>query len=144
MDAATEVIDTIAGTGVSGDSGDGGSATGAEVRFPSGLGFEADGDLYITTSNRIRRVAPFAAAAAVAALEELVMGADLEAGIEASLTAKLDAAAAALARGDEGAAINQLGAFINAVEAQTGKAITEPAADTLSQEAGFIISQLEG
>jgi len=51
-------IDTIAGTGTSGFSGDGALATDAELSFPSGVAVGADGAVYIVDLNndRIRRV----------------------------------------------------------------------------------------
>jgi sugar lactone lactonase YvrE len=58
VDFDTNVIVTVAGTGVRGYSGDGGPATSAKLALPYGLGFDADGHLYIadTYNNRIRRV----------------------------------------------------------------------------------------
>lgn len=54
------VITTIAGTGVSGFSGDGGPATAAELRSPRDLAMGPDGSLYIADSlnGRVRRVQP--------------------------------------------------------------------------------------
>ncbi|WP_263409943.1 NHL domain-containing protein [Terriglobus tenax] len=51
-------ITTVAGTGVSGFSGDGGSATVAALSLPSGIAVDANGNLYIADTNnqRIRRV----------------------------------------------------------------------------------------
>ena len=54
-----------------------------------------------------------------------------KAGIANSLCVKLRNSAAALARGQDGAADNLLGAFINELEAQTGKAISAPHAGIL-------------
>jgi sugar lactone lactonase YvrE len=53
------VISTVAGTGISGFSGDGGPAISAQMRGPSGLTLDAAGNLYIAdwTDNRIRKVA---------------------------------------------------------------------------------------
>ena len=52
-------IYTIAGTGTSGDSGDGGPATSAELSYPAGVGVDARGNVLIADSfnNQIRVVA---------------------------------------------------------------------------------------
>jgi hypothetical protein len=54
------VIDTVAGTGVSGYSGDGGPATQARLYQPIGVAVGPDGSLYIADrfNYRIRRVGP--------------------------------------------------------------------------------------
>jgi len=54
------IITTVAGTGTSGFSGDGGLADQARLSFPSDVAFAPDGSLYIADVNnhRIRRVAP--------------------------------------------------------------------------------------
>ncbi len=59
VDLATGIINTVAGTGVKGFSGDGGQATLAQLRSPYGIAFDATGNLYIvdTENNRIRVVA---------------------------------------------------------------------------------------
>jgi hypothetical protein len=51
-------IRTVAGTGFSGNSGDGGVATAAQLSFPTGLAVDAAGDLFISDffSNVIREV----------------------------------------------------------------------------------------
>ena len=58
VDFASNRIETIAGTGTAGFSGDGGPAASARLDMPLGIGFDADGNLYIadTNNNRIRRV----------------------------------------------------------------------------------------
>ncbi len=76
-----------------------------------------------------------------------VLNIDLQEGISTSLAAKLESALAALedarAENDQ-AAINTLGAFINAVEAQRGKKISNEDADRLIGVAEEIIAFLAG
>jgi RHS repeat-associated protein len=54
------IINTVAGSGISDFSGDGGPATLAALRNPSGLAVAPDGSLYFAdgSNNRIRRVGP--------------------------------------------------------------------------------------
>lgn len=52
------IITTVAGTGVSGFSGDGGPAVSAQLRQPHGLAIDASGNLYIATNSRVRRITP--------------------------------------------------------------------------------------
>ena len=55
---ATGIITTVAGTGVAGYSGDGGTATSAELNNPYGVAVDLVGNLYIADSlnNRVRMV----------------------------------------------------------------------------------------
>jgi serine/threonine-protein kinase len=54
------IITTIAGDGVRGFRGDGGPAVNASVGDPTGLAFDANGNLFVTTGGlgRIRRITP--------------------------------------------------------------------------------------
>lgn len=54
------IIETAAGTGEAGDSGDGGPATRARLRGPMGVALDVDGTLYVADArnHRIRRVRP--------------------------------------------------------------------------------------
>ncbi len=55
---ANGIITTVAGTGRTGFSGDGGPATAARLHSPEGIAWDAEGNLYISDNhnNRIRRV----------------------------------------------------------------------------------------
>lgn len=57
--AATDVITTVAGTGISGYSGDGGPATSAQLQSPLSVALDASGNLYIADSGNcvVRMVA---------------------------------------------------------------------------------------
>jgi sugar lactone lactonase YvrE len=59
VDAVTGLITTVAGNGTAGFSGDGGSATAAQLAQPRGLALDANGNLFIadTVNMRIRNVA---------------------------------------------------------------------------------------
>ncbi len=54
------IINTVAGTGTPGFSGDGGQATSAELNLPYALALDATGNLYIADSGnlRVRKVTP--------------------------------------------------------------------------------------
>ncbi len=58
--ATVGIINTYAGTGVSGYSGDGGSATSALLNTPSGVALDGAGNLYVadTGNNVIRKITP--------------------------------------------------------------------------------------
>ena len=63
-------------------------------------------------------------------------------GVAKSLLAKLDAAQAALDRGQPGVAVNLLHAFTNEVNAQTGKHIVAEHAGHLVEHAGKVLKAL--
>lgn len=50
------IITTLAGTGISGSGGDGGDAEAAELRLPMGVAVDTSGNVFIATSNLIRKV----------------------------------------------------------------------------------------
>jgi probable HAF family extracellular repeat protein len=82
----------------------------------------------------------------ILALIEQVKGLNLKYGIQNSLDSKLDAALQALGdvnNHNNAAAVNALNAFINAVNAQRGKAIPAAAADALIAAATVIIHLLQ-
>ena len=56
VDHETGIIETIAGTGTPGFSGDGGLAIQAELEGPTGLTFGRDGALYVADGVRIRKI----------------------------------------------------------------------------------------
>jgi hypothetical protein len=56
---ATGTITTVAGNGFASATGDGGPATEASIAFPSLMGFDSQGNLYIHTDDeRIRKIDP--------------------------------------------------------------------------------------
>jgi FIMAH domain-containing protein len=65
-------------------------------------------------------------------------------GIATSLFAKLDAAQAALDRGDSAVAVNILGSFVNEVQAQAGKNIHAEHATHMIEHAQRVIVELGG
>jgi TolB protein len=78
-------------------------------------------------------------AQAIQDLIDYIVRLNLPKGTTNSLTKKLDGAMDGLARGDSGAAVNKLNAFINEVQAQRCKKIPCDEADTLIARAGEII-----
>ena len=58
IDAVTGTIDTVAGTGFRGHSGDGGPATEGMLQWPEGLAADQSGNLYVadTRNHRLRRI----------------------------------------------------------------------------------------
>ncbi|MCA8917522.1 MAG: putative Ig domain-containing protein [Planctomycetes bacterium] len=54
IDASSGVISTVAGNGTSGNSGDGGAATAAQLNYPNGVAVSASGDIYISDKNNHR------------------------------------------------------------------------------------------
>ncbi len=62
------VITTIAGTGVSGETGDGGMATAAEIYYVTGIAIDSQGNLYFSQDQaQIRRIAADGTISSVAA-----------------------------------------------------------------------------
>jgi len=55
--APNGTISTVAGTGIGGDTGDGGPATAAQLT-PQDIALDAQGNLYIASGHRVRKVAP--------------------------------------------------------------------------------------
>lgn len=60
VDAKTGLISTIAGTGNTGFSGNGGPATSADIKFPKGLAVDSTGSVYFAEfySHYIRKIGP--------------------------------------------------------------------------------------
>ena len=78
VDASTGVIDTIAGRGEAGYSGDGGRASEALLNEPYGIVLDADGNLYFADrlNRRVRRVDTRGVITTVAGTGEAVSGGD--------------------------------------------------------------------
>lgn len=56
VDGITNTITTVAGTGAPGSTGDGGPATAATLDLPLGIAVDAFGNVFVATSNRVRRI----------------------------------------------------------------------------------------
>ena len=63
LDAKTRILTTVAGDGTPGFAGDGGPAAKARLHFPTGLGLDGKGNLYVVDSvnARIRKIEGVAA-----------------------------------------------------------------------------------
>ncbi len=129
----------------------GGSATGVSpdpVLFPLGPTevtlTVSDGQL-TSEDTVIINVTPATIEGLGSLIEEQLEAGGVDARMETSLSAKVDAALAALARGnanDVKVAINNLEALINHVEAQAGKKITEDSAAVIIAKANAVIAAL--
>ena len=64
--AATGNVSTIAGNGVAADAGDGGPAVAASLPWPAGVTVDANGNLYISSGSRVRKVSASGTIAAFA------------------------------------------------------------------------------
>ena len=80
---------------------------------------------------------------AVESLIDLVRSFDLDHGFENSLISKLENVIKSLEKGKDRTAINQLAAFINQINAQCGKKLTEEQADQLVEMASRIIETIQ-
>jgi sugar lactone lactonase YvrE len=83
-------VQTVAGTGDAGDSGDGRPATGAELDNPSALALTADGSLYIATGGRIRRIDPQGRIRPVTGFDDYLSVQSMAAGSDGSLYVAAD------------------------------------------------------
>jgi hypothetical protein len=81
--------------------------------------------------------------ATISGLAEVITSLELPDGIETELTSVLNAAINQLEKGNDKTALNQLNAFINKVEAQRGKKITDEQADILIGLAQSLIEGIE-
>jgi uncharacterized protein (TIGR03437 family) len=81
------VIATIAGTGVGGFSGDGGSALSAQLNFPYGLALDSSGNVYVADlgNQRVRRITPDGTITTVAGTGRKVSSPDGAAPTDTSL-----------------------------------------------------------
>ena len=87
MDLASGMIDTFAGTGETGDSGDGGPARDAKLNAPRDLEIGPDGDLYFadTDNGRVRAI-ELASGTIRTVVGTGKLGVDEEEGLEATKT----------------------------------------------------------
>lgn len=88
VDGASGVIETIAGNGVRGYGGDGGSAQNASLSFPLDVARDSAGNLYIadTQNNRVRKVTPNGQIATLAGTGAFAFGGDGGLATQAALS----------------------------------------------------------
>jgi uncharacterized protein (TIGR03437 family) len=88
------IITTVAGNGLDGFSGDGGSATSASMSFPLGLAMDQAGNVYFTdgNNNRVRRITPSGIISTVVGNGKGGFGGDGGPAISASLNIPSDLA----------------------------------------------------
>lgn len=94
-------ITTVAGTGVCGFSGDGGSATQAQLKGPAGLATDGMGNLYIADlgNHVIRKVTPFGTITTIAGTGAPGYNGDDKPATNAQLAAPTDVAVDPLGQG---------------------------------------------
>jgi hypothetical protein len=129
------------------DFGDGDTATTVAPTHEYAAAGTYEAVLIVTDGEGLRDAASVTItvqtpAEAVSDLAAQVEGYGLPADVDQGLTDKLDAAIAALDRGNERAAVNMLNSFIGLVKAQTGKTLTAAQAEALISEARGIIESV--
>jgi sugar lactone lactonase YvrE len=74
----TWLVNTVAGNGIAGFSGDGGQAVNAELNNPNGIAVDAVGDIYFadTNNNRVREIGPTGSITTVAGSTSLGFSGD--------------------------------------------------------------------
>ncbi|UCE46592.1 MAG: hypothetical protein JSW47_13330 [Phycisphaerales bacterium] len=103
-----------------------------------------NGRLYVTDTSlhKVWRVSFAPSEAIEDIIEDIAQDFDLPEGIEDSLVSKLENAIDSLNKGQDNAAVNKLEAFINQVEAQRGKKLTDEEADKLVARVQAIIDSI--
>jgi sugar lactone lactonase YvrE len=81
------IINTVAGSGKKGHSGDGGPATSAKLTYPVGLAFDNRGNLYVADTFSVRKIDPSGMITTVAGTGQAGFSGDGGAATEAKLTA---------------------------------------------------------
>lgn len=109
---------------------------------PAALAFDDDGALYVFDSSFSIFKIYNANTYTVCKLSPLVKSLNLQKGIENSLVSKGDSACDLFNKGKINAVINKLEAFINEVEAQRGKKISDEDSDLLITAAQMIIDNI--
>jgi sugar lactone lactonase YvrE len=82
---ANGVITTVAGTGVSGGSGDGEPATLAQLSAPDGVAFDGAGNYYIAEGFRVRKVTPMGTISTIAGNGQFQISGDGGFAVDAGL-----------------------------------------------------------
>jgi uncharacterized protein (TIGR03437 family) len=129
--AASGNISTIAGTGVTGYSGDGGQATLAQLSDPQGLALDATGNLYIADAitGKLRKVTPNGVISTIAGNGALTLsGGDGKSAAAASLlfpaSVALDSSGNIFVSEEEGRRVRRIDAATSAISRVAGLEVT--------------------
>ena len=135
-----EAIDTAVSNAKNPDVDGDGMTDGEEIAYWEALGLAPEeaivfvGDLDMNQNGTLDSLEHF---------PNVIRRRGLHKGTENSLVSKVENAIKSLEKGNFNGAINQLQAFINEVEAQRGKKISEELAEMLIQYAKNVIWQIE-
>jgi len=139
VDAVTGLITTVAGTGTTGFSGDGGPATAAQLAQPRGVALDANGSLFIADSvnMRIREVAAATGIITTVAGDGQFDGNKIGDGGPATNAQLYSPAAVAVDAGGSLYIADSLDHHVRLVSAATGIINTIAGAPNLGQGLGF-------
>jgi hypothetical protein len=133
-------------SGIAQCDGPAASGAGIDTSAPGNVNFTVVGaDAAGNSASQTHVYTVISVAGSIATIEDIIENFNLQRGLDNSLGSKLNNIRNALASANAGqrnAAVNKLQAFINEVEAQRGKKMTDAQADILVAEANRILAIL--